>query len=79
MKKTNTLLDETIHITPECNVHLHGHQNKMVPLMKPSIFVMTLSYAIAHVGQLMTFKATVFRVRAVTITSATKVWSFQIM
>jgi hypothetical protein len=23
----------------ECVVHLHDHQNKMVPLMKPSIFV----------------------------------------
>ncbi len=32
-----TLLDEMIHIMPGCIVHLHGHWNKMVPLVKPSI------------------------------------------
>ncbi len=32
-----TLLDEMIHITPRCVVHLHGHRNKVVPLMKPFI------------------------------------------
>jgi len=47
--------------------------------MKPSIFVMTLSYVVAPAGQLMTFKATVFCVGAVTITSVTKAWSFQVM
>ncbi len=35
----NTLPDETIHITPKCVVHLHGHQNKLVPLMKPYMLV----------------------------------------
>jgi hypothetical protein len=39
MKKTNKFPNETIDITPECNVHLHSHQNKMVPLLKPSILV----------------------------------------
>jgi hypothetical protein len=24
---------------PECTMHLHGHQNKMVPVMKPFILV----------------------------------------
>ncbi len=37
MEKTSTLLDEMIHITPKCVVHLHGHRNKMVALMKPFI------------------------------------------
>jgi hypothetical protein len=31
VEKTGTFLDETIHITFKCIVHLHGHQNKMVP------------------------------------------------
>jgi hypothetical protein len=38
MEKTSTFLNETIHITPRCTVHLHGHWNKLVSLMKPSIF-----------------------------------------
>ncbi len=37
VEKTCTLLDEMIHIMPEGVVHLQGHWNKMVPLMKPSI------------------------------------------
>jgi hypothetical protein len=32
VKKTNTLLDEMIYIMFEYIVHLHDHQNKMVPL-----------------------------------------------
>ncbi len=39
VEKMSTFLDETIHITFECVVHLHGHQNKMLSLMKPFIFV----------------------------------------
>ncbi len=39
VEKMNTLPDKTIHITPKFAMHLHGHQNKMVPLMKPSILV----------------------------------------
>jgi hypothetical protein len=35
MKKTNTLLDEMIHITLACVVHPHGHWNKVMPFMKP--------------------------------------------
>ncbi len=34
-----TLLNETIHITLKCVVHLHGHWNKVMPLMKPFIFM----------------------------------------
>jgi hypothetical protein len=39
MEKTSTFPNETIHITHRCIVHLHGHQNKVVPLMKPFIFM----------------------------------------
>jgi 5-methylcytosine-specific restriction endonuclease McrA len=39
MGKMGTLHDETIHIVPKCAMHLHGHQNKVVPLMEPFIFV----------------------------------------
>jgi hypothetical protein len=39
MEKMSTLPDETIHITPKCVMHLHGHWNKMVPLTKLSILV----------------------------------------
>ncbi len=38
MEEMGTLPDETIHITPRCTMHFHGHWNKMVPLMKTSIF-----------------------------------------
>jgi hypothetical protein len=37
VKKTDILPNEMIHIMPECVVNLHGHWNKVVPLMKPSI------------------------------------------
>jgi hypothetical protein len=53
MEKMGTFHDETIHIMLRCIVHLHGHWNKMVPLMKPSILVnlaMTLNFTIAFVG-----------------------------
>jgi hypothetical protein len=38
VEKTGTLLNETIHIMPECAMHLHYHWNKVVPLMKLSIY-----------------------------------------
>ncbi len=38
VEKTSTILDESIHITFGCAMHLHDHHNKVVPLMKPSIF-----------------------------------------
>ncbi len=38
VEKTSTFLDETIHIMFGCAVHLHGHRNKMVPLLKLFIF-----------------------------------------
>jgi hypothetical protein len=34
VEKTSTILDETIHIMPKCIVHLQGHRNIVVPLMK---------------------------------------------
>jgi hypothetical protein len=37
VEKMGTLLDEMIYIMFEYVVHLHGHRNKVVPLMKPSI------------------------------------------
>jgi hypothetical protein len=82
VKKTNTLLNETIHITLECAMHLHGHRNKMMSFMKPSIltdlnngacFISTL------VGQLMTLEATISYVTSITTTLATKTWSFRVM
>ncbi len=39
MEKMGTFLDDTINIMPKCAMHLHDHHNKMVPFMKPSIFV----------------------------------------
>jgi hypothetical protein len=39
VEKTSTLLNETIQIMIGCTMHFHGHQNKMVALLKPSIFV----------------------------------------
>jgi hypothetical protein len=39
VEKTNTLLDKMIHIMFGCTMHFHGHQNKVVPFMKPFIFV----------------------------------------
>ncbi len=38
VEKMGTFHNETIHIMPKCTLHLHGHQNEMVPFMKPSIF-----------------------------------------
>jgi hypothetical protein len=39
MENISTFPNEIIHITLGCVVHFHGHWNKMVPLMKPFIFV----------------------------------------
>jgi len=39
LEKMGTFLDKIIHIALGCAMHLHGHQNKVVPLMKPSILV----------------------------------------
>jgi hypothetical protein len=39
VEKMGTLPDETIHIAVGWVVHLHGHWNKVVPLVKPFIFV----------------------------------------
>ncbi len=50
-------------------MHLHGHGNKMVPFIKPSILmhlIMALSFVVAFVGQLMTLTAIVSHVKSVT-------------
>jgi hypothetical protein len=39
LKMTSTFPNEMIHVMSGCVMHLHGHQNKMVHLLKPSIFV----------------------------------------
>jgi hypothetical protein len=39
VEKMKTFHDEMIHITLEYIVYLHGHWNKMVPLMKPFILM----------------------------------------
>jgi len=39
VEKMSTFLNEMIHIMPRCIMHLHGHQNKVVPFMNLSIFV----------------------------------------
>jgi hypothetical protein len=78
VKNMYTFPGETIHIMPKWDVHLHGHRNKVVPLIKPSI--LALSFIVAPTSQLMTFKlATVFCVMSITTTSIMKTWSFQIM
>jgi hypothetical protein len=75
MEKMGTLPDEMIHITPKCIMHLHGHQNKVVPLMKSFIFadlnngVKFYSYTISW---LMTFETTISHIELITTTSAMK-------
>jgi hypothetical protein len=36
LKKISTLLDERIHIMSQVCHNFHDHQNKMMPLVKPS-------------------------------------------
>jgi hypothetical protein len=51
VEKMSTLFNEMIHITFRCIVHLHGHQNKMVPFIKPLYFwilAMVLSFTTTH-------------------------------
>jgi hypothetical protein len=75
VEKMSTFPDKTIHIAPRCDVHLHGHRNKMVPLMKPSTLAdlnKALSFTIAPISRIMTFKAIVSRTRLITTTSITR-------
>ncbi len=75
VEKTSTLSNETIHITFECAMHLHGHQNKVVLLIKPlylRILAMALNSTNILVGQLMTLETTISRVGLITITLAMK-------
>jgi hypothetical protein len=65
-----------IHIMPRCVLHLHGHRNKMVPFLKLFLYLwiltMALSFANAHVGQLITLEAIISQIGLVTITLAMK-------
>jgi hypothetical protein len=75
MKKMSTFLDETMYIMLKCIMHLHGHWNKAVSLVKLFIladFSNALNSIITFVGQLMTFEAIVSCVGLATSTSATK-------
>ncbi len=39
VEKMGTFPNEMIHIMLECAMHLHGHRNKVMPFMKPSILM----------------------------------------
>ncbi len=78
MEKMSTLPNEMVHITPGCPMHLHGHWNKVMPFMKPSIIVDlndALSSTTTRVDQLMTFIAIISCVKLKTTTSTTNTWS----
>ncbi len=82
VENMNTFFDETIHITLGCATHLHGHQNKVVPLMKPFIFTNISNGTKFHntpASQFMTLITIVSYVESITILSTTKTWSSQIM
>jgi hypothetical protein len=83
VEKTSTFHDEMIHIILGCAMHLHGHQNKLVSLMKPStylwILTMALNSPIAPTSQIMTFETIVYHIRSVTTTLTTRTWSFLVM
>jgi hypothetical protein len=76
MEKTSTFFDETIHIMLAYVVHLHGHRNKVVPLMKLSILVdfnNDIKFQnCAPIGQLMIFAAIVFCGKSLTTTLVIK-------
>jgi hypothetical protein len=70
-----TLFHEMIHIMPGCAMHLHGHYNKMVPFMKPSIFTNFnngLNFVVAFVDWVMTLIDIVSRFGSITTTLAIK-------
>jgi ribulose-5-phosphate 4-epimerase/fuculose-1-phosphate aldolase len=71
MDKKGTLPNERIHITPKCIVHLHGHYNKVVHLMKPSILAILM--------MALRFEATISCVRFITTTSSIKTQSSKVM
>jgi hypothetical protein len=75
MENMGTFLNETIHITPRCAIHLDGHQNKMVPFMKPSILAIlaiALCSTTGLVGQLMILETIISYIRLITTTPTTK-------
>jgi hypothetical protein len=44
-----TFPNETIHIMPRCVMHLHDHQNKVVPFMKPILNLRILAMVLSFV------------------------------
>jgi len=75
VEQTSTFPNEMIHIMPRCIVHLHGHQNNMVPLIKLLylwILAMVLSFTTTPTGQLMTFIIIVSHGGLVTTTLVTE-------
>lgn len=82
VEKMNIRLDKTIHITPKCTKHLHGHRNKGCPswsLLYLWILTMMLNSIATHVGRLMTLIIIVFHVGSITTTLATKTWFSWVM
>ncbi len=82
MEKTSTLFVEMIHIMPECVVHLYDHQNKVMPLIKPSIFVDLNNGVKFHsctANQLMTLEATISLIGSITNHIDNEDLVFQIM
>ncbi len=78
MEKKNTFLDEMIHITFGCIMHLRDHQNKVVPLMKPFILASFSNGAKFHsctswwINDICSHR---LHVGLLTTTSTTKTWS----
>jgi hypothetical protein len=71
----STLFDELIYFSFRCAVHFHDHQNKMMPLMKLSIFAdlsKVLSFASTLIDQLITFEITISSIGSIIITSKAK-------
>jgi ubiquinone biosynthesis protein UbiJ len=63
VKNTSTLLNEMIYNTPD-------HRNKMMPLVKPLLYLkiltMTLNFKTTPTNELMTLITTVSRVKSIT-------------
>jgi hypothetical protein len=82
VEKKNTFLSEMIHIMFGCVMHLYDHSNKMVPLMKPSIFADFSNGIRFHVCTRWSTNDTCSHrlcVESITTTLATKTWSSRII
>jgi hypothetical protein len=82
VKKTSTIPNEMIHIMLGCALHLHDHWNKVMPLLKPSIFANLnngAKFRSYTCWWLITLKATLYCIMLVTTTSTMKSWSSRVM